>query len=356
MITKLLDCTLRDGGYVNDWNFGAENIRSIIAMLTKANVDIVECGFLEDTSHSDSISIYNSMSKIKTFLPGERGRTEYVAMIEYGKYPLDKLEVFDGGAVTGIRVTFHKNDIENSLMFCAGIKEKGYKVYYQPVGIDAYKDREFLELVEKANMLTPYSFYIVDTSGLMVEKDLQKIYHMLESNLDASISIGFHSHNNLQLSFSNSQTFFNIYSNREKIIDSSVYGMGRGAGNLCTELMANYINNQKEIIYDVDCILEIYEYHIREIRKKFEWGYSIPLYLAALHKCHPNYAIFLAEKALQTNEVKNILMSILPERRCLFDYSYITALYLEHQNKQTGETNKDRPSQFSITGHTKSGV
>jgi len=270
MITKLLDCTLRDGGYVNDWNFGNENIKFIIAMLTKANVDIVECGFLEDAPHDDSISIFSNIYKIKAVLPRERRKTEYVAMIEYGKYPLDKLEICDGFSITGLRVTFHKNDIEDSLAFCAGIKGKGYKVYCQPVGIDAYKDRELLELVEKANDLAPYSFYIVDTSGVMVEKDLQKIYHILDSNLTDSIAIGFHSHNNLQLSFSNSQAFFNINSNREKIIDSSIFGMGRGAGNLCTELIANYINNQDELIYDIDCLLEIYEHRIREIRKNFE--------------------------------------------------------------------------------------
>ncbi|MDR1089903.1 MAG: 4-hydroxy-2-ketovalerate aldolase, partial [Prevotella sp.] len=117
MITKLLDCTLRDGGYVNDWNFGNENICSIIAMLTKAKVDIVECGFLEDSPYGDAISIFSSISKIKAVLPSERGKTEYVAMIEYGKYHLDKLEICDGASVTGIRVTFHKNDIEDSLVF-----------------------------------------------------------------------------------------------------------------------------------------------------------------------------------------------------------------------------------------------
>ena len=204
---QLLDCTLRDGGYINNFRFGKYAIRKILQQLTHAGLDIVECGFLEDGEYDEDTSIFNAAEQIASLLPNEHGRTMFVAMVCYGEYDLSQLSPCTRNSIDGIRVTFHYDEVEGALEYCREIKEKGYKVFVQPVGTSSYTDIQLLHLIEKVNELQPYSFYLVDTLGLMHKNDIARFFYFFFTNLDKSINMGFHSHNNLQLSFSNSQEF-----------------------------------------------------------------------------------------------------------------------------------------------------
>lgn len=332
---QILDCTLRDGGYINDFAFGNQGIRKIIFQLTQAGVDIIECGFLEDGDYDENASVYTHVEQITQFLPSDRMGSMYVAMACYGEYSLDQLSSYDGGSIDGIRVTFHYNEVEEALEYCRQIKEKGYKVFIQPVGTTSYTDEQLIALLKKVNMIQPYAFYLVDTLGLMHEQDVVRFIYLIDHNLDRSIHIGFHSHNNLQLSFSNCQTLAKMEMDRVISLDSSVYGMGRGAGNLNTELMAKYLNEHKGGMYDIEPLLEIVDEYILKIKAEHEWGYSVPYYLAAVNGCHPNYASYLSSK--QTLTVKNIasiLKMIEPDKRSLFDRSLAERKYLEFQSNE----------------------
>ena len=138
----------------------------------------------------------------------------------------------------------------------------------------------------------------------MRKKDILRIFYLIDNNLFKDIKIGFHSHNNLQLSFSNAQELITLNSKREIIIDTSIFGMGRGAGNLCTELMLQYINENIENKYYMLPILETIDEFIMPIFKTHSWGYSVPYYIAAINDCHPSYATYLTN--MQTLFVKDI--------------------------------------------------
>ena len=194
-------------------------------------------------------------------------------MIAQPYIPIDRISDYDGTSIDGIRVTFHENEIDEALIYAKQLMEKGYKVYIQPVGTTSYSDSDLLGLIEKVNTLKPYAFYLVDTLGIMYKNDLLRMFHLLENNLNTSISIGFHSHNNLQLSFSNAQELLTVHTKRNIIIDSSVFGMGRGAGNLCTELVTHYINENIEGKYDTIPLLEIIDEHLSNIFTETQWGY-----------------------------------------------------------------------------------
>ena len=125
------------------------------------------------------------------------------------------------------------------------------------------------------------------------------------------IRLGFHGHNNLQLAFSNAQVLGQIQTKRQLLLDSSVYGMGRGAGNLPTELIARYIDQNIASRYDVSLVMDVYDQHIADIRRKHQWGYSMAYHIAAVHVCHPNYASFLLEKRdLPVKDMEAVLRSI----------------------------------------------
>ena len=162
---KLLDCTLRDGGYINDWNFGYHTAKSIIRQLVDSQVDYVEIGFLRDCEYDRNKTLYNNCREMIPVLPEKRGNTLFTAMVLHNKYNVDKLEECDGKTIDAVRVTFHDYDIDEGLTFIKRVKEKGYKVFCNPINIMGYSDEMILKLLEKVNQIRPYAFSIVDTFG-----------------------------------------------------------------------------------------------------------------------------------------------------------------------------------------------
>jgi 4-hydroxy 2-oxovalerate aldolase len=347
----ILDCTLRDGGYINNFQFGKNAIRKIIHQLTEANIDIVECGFLEDGTYDDNTSVFNRVEAIRPFIPKNRKNTMYVAMACYGEYSLSNLADYDGSSIDGIRVTFHYNEIEGALEYCKQIQKKGYKLFVQPVGTPSYSDEQLIALIHSVNEIHPFAFYLVDTLGLMDQDDVLRMFYLINHNLEIAINLGFHSHNNLQLSFSNCQLFVRLETTRKILLDSSIYGMGRGAGNLNTELIANYINKHKERKYVIESLLEVIDEFILHIREKFEWGYSVPYFLAAVNGCHPNYASYLSDKqTLPVKSISAILRMIQPDKRALFSKELAEQKYREFQKHEIDDSQTIQGLQQIISG------
>ena len=157
MSIKVLDCTLRDGGYLNGWSFGKGTIASILDKLERAGLDIIECGFLTEQQKGDDCSLFDSVAKIKAVLPQREKRAMYVAMIAIGEMEFDpnKLEPYDGSSIEGIRLTFHKAEIDKAFDWAERIMAKGYKVFMQPVASVFYSDMELLKLVERIKRIRP---------------------------------------------------------------------------------------------------------------------------------------------------------------------------------------------------------
>lgn len=331
---QILDCTLRDGGYCNQWRFGFENIKKITKGLVQANIDIIECGFLTNRVQADSdITKFTSITDIASIIPFDRQDKRFVAMINYGEYDINELPVYDGTAIDGIRFAFHKKNRVDALKLCEKIKEKGYSVYVQAMVSTSYTDEEFLDLIHRVNQIRPLAFYIVDSFGMMKEKDLTRLFYMVEHNLDASIWIGFHSHNNLQLAYANAQKLTTVQTNRNIIIDSSIHGMGRGAGNLNTELFIDYLNNNADKNYRLKPILILIDEIINSFYLQKAWGYSLPNYISAVHNAHPNYASYLDDKKTLTIEDMNEIFGMMDdEKKVTFEKDYIESIYLHYMN------------------------
>lgn len=332
---KLLDCTLRDGGYINDWMFGKDNIRTIIRGLFAAGIDIIECGYLsqkrpfnEDSTQISDFKYANSM------LAGCQDGSNFVGMINYGEFSLEDIPSREDRGLSGLRIAFHKKDRLEALDFCKALKEKGYDIYLQPMVALSYTDEEFLDLIRRANEMHPHTFYIVDSFGAMKADDVLHLFYMIDYNLTPGIQLGFHSHNNLQLSYSHAQMLSNQQTDRTMIIDCSIMGIGRGAGNLNTELFSEYVNRKTGSNYQISSLLEIMDHVITPIYQDKYWGYSLPHYLSATHNCHPNYATYLDDKnTLTYKNIHEIFSMMSPEKKGTFDKAYIQTLYMEYQSK-----------------------
>ena len=338
---KVLDCTLRDGGYIVNMDFGERTIKGIIGKLCEANIDIIECGFLKDIDYRPGITTYNKIEEINMYLPEKKLKTSFVVMVDYGRYSIEKLTRYNGEGVDAIRDCFFKKDRFKALGLAEEIINKGYKVYIQPVDILGYSDAELLELIEKVNEIKPYAFSIVDTFGSMYIEDLIRIYYLINNNLEENIKLGFHSHNNLQLSVALSQKFSEIsFGEREVIIDSTVCGMGRGAGNTPTELIVSYLNKKYDHNYNINALLDLVDVHMDKFLKKYTWGYNIPYFVAGIHGSHVHNVEYLMDKHnINTKDLRIIIDSLNPNLRKRYDYDELELLY---QKYFTNEFNDEK--------------
>ncbi len=329
---KVLDCTLRDGGYCNQWRFGKQNIVKIINGLTEARVDIIECGFITNrVVYDEDTSRFRTFEEVAAVIPEDREGRLFVCMINYGEYSVSEIPEHDGTSVDGIRVAFHKKDLVPAMEFCREIKRKGYLVFIQAMVSLSYSDEEFLSLIRKANDIDPYAFYIVDSFGVMKRRDLIRLFFMVEHDLKPNIAIGYHSHNNMQLAYSNSQALVDTAAKHDMIIDSSVFGMGRGAGNLNTELFVEYLNDNIDSEYRLKPLLTIIDEILSKFYQMNYWGYSLPNYLSAKHNTHPNYAGYLDAKKTLTVEAMDEIFSIMDDtKRSDYDKDYIEQLYTKY--------------------------
>ena len=255
---RILDCTLRDGGFSNDWNFGVGSIKSIISRLDKAGIDIIEVGFIDERqSYDQNRSIVPDTDSIKPlFRNVDIKNSMIVGMIDFGTCPLERISDRADSCLDGIRVIFKKKDQDQAIQFCRDIKEKGYKVFVQPVSITGYSDDEIVALMKKIDAVGFYAVSIVDTYGLMHRSDLLHYFNIFDTHLNRSISIGYHSHNNFQLAYANSLELSRVEAERDLVLDSSLYGMGKGAGNSNTELIAAFCNENFGKKYDIEQLLE----------------------------------------------------------------------------------------------------
>tara|TARA_Y100000034_G_scaffold38300_1_gene47083 strand:- start:2838 stop:3854 length:1017 start_codon:yes stop_codon:yes gene_type:complete len=323
---NILDCTLRDGGYINDWEFGKNNIYKIIEQLYNSNLNIIECGFLDPLGNNDTTR-YNSFETINSIIGAitkKQSSCKFVSMIELEKYNSKNLPILKSNnpnQITGIRLTFRKSAIEKFIKIAKEILDKGYELYIQPISTVSYTDKEILDLIDVANRLKPSALYIVDTHGSIDwhSYNLKRIFTLLDNNLVDDVSIGFHSHNNLQLSYALSCELINISTPRNIIIDSTLLGMGRGAGNLHTEMICNYLNTKKIGKFDELNIIDTIQKYIEPIKNNNAWGYSVPYFLSSSNICHPDYVSFFLENSKTFVEIDKLLKRIAPNEKLEFN-------------------------------------
>ncbi|MCR4754344.1 MAG: aldolase catalytic domain-containing protein [Lachnospiraceae bacterium] len=335
---SLLDCSVRDGGYLNDWKFGRNCLVSIFERLVDSKIDIIEVGFIDDRRPFDyDRSIGPDTASLKKIWGCvEKRPNTVVGMIDYGTCSIDNIENVEDSFLDGIRVIFKKQKMKEAMEFCGEIKKKGYLVFAQLVSITSYSRDELLELVSMANMIKPYAVSIVDTYGLLFPDRLQFYFDILDANLDQSIRLGFHAHNNFQMAFSNTMAFLSQKTERGILVDGTLYGMGKCAGNAPIELLAMLLNEKYDKDYRIDPLLEAITDSIMPLMDKNPWGYQKNFFMTAKNECHPNYLNYFTNKGnLSVSDLDILLSQINPEeKRLLYDESLAESIYNSYVEKK----------------------
>lgn len=341
----ILDSTLKEILDKRKFKLKRNHIRLIVKALEQSGIQYIECGMLKKDGDSDGyIKGFNSINEANNILGIKQNisNCNYVLSIDCRDCSINQIEEFIGYGVNCIKVIFDKKQERDAFNICCDIKNKGYKLLIQVTETSYYSDTEWKNLIERFNELKPEAFYIVDSFGTMKYYDLIRYYNILEKVIYDKTNIGFFINNSMQLALSNT---INLINNTDKIllIDCSIYGIGCGAGNLNTELLQQYLNNNYNAKYNVVPILEIIDSIINRIYNKEPWGYSLPNYLAASYKIHPKYSKYLmAKNKLSLKDINNIFSMIDIKKKYDFDIEYIESIYESYQDNILDEDSEDK--------------
>ncbi len=324
----LLDCTLRDGGYVNDWEFGNACIRECAKMIVKSSTEIVELGFIRDEQYKNDRSVFCNMSDFAFLLNYKNNQTLFSAMIEGNEmelnYPVSKLKTPEETGIDLIRICTWKRLMKEHIEYCKEISNLGYKVSIQPTAIDQYSDEEFVELCKLANTFKPFSLYLVDTWGTQTSEQIVHYAKLADKYLDREIKLGYHGHNNKMQAINCVEAILNLDLDRDICVDSSIMGMGRGPGNLQTEVLMDFLNKRNiGKNYDLSCPLYLYSKYISDFYKKFGWGYSIYHFISASNSLPQDFATYFKENDYSIEDFEKFINSLSAREKVVFKKDFV---------------------------------
>lgn len=322
----LLDCTLRDGGEAleaaaaggaSGLAFSKNDMNDVTLALSRSNIDFVDIGSVEMSGvDKRNMAIYPDIESISGQMPKSRAPNQtYVAHYRGPDTPLSDIPDHNTAYCDVCRLVLRYSELKKSLDFGMGLSKKGYQVFLQPMVTMRYKNDELRLVIDAANDMSASALYFVDTYGYMREQDVRRFFSLYDKNLNPSIKIGFHAHNNYNEAFSNARALIEEESEREIIVDSCCLGMGQGAGNLPTEIITAHMNEYYGANYDYDAVLAACEI-IDKYCAPSLWGYSLTRFLPAMNRTAYKFSVALREKyKLSFAEIHGILRNIPEEYR-----------------------------------------
>ena len=291
---KLLDCTLRDGGYYNNWRFNNTLINDYLQTMDKISADYVEIGFrsFDDNTKKGALA-YSKDSFLKTLKIPKNICLGVMAnaseIIGTNNNPIENTKKLFSkkkkSLVKLIRIASHINEVKNILPSIKILKKFGYIVGVNIMQISSATSKEIKTIVSNLNSVKPDVLYVADSLGSIKPESVKKIISLIKKNWKGNI--GFHAHDNQNLAISNIRAAIKEGSNW---IDSTVTGMGRGPGNAKTEYIQLLLdNNLKTSSYKSSEIEDLIKKHFLKLKNKYNWGSNIYYYLSGKYGIHPTY-------------------------------------------------------------------
>lgn len=310
----LLDCTLRDGGYVNNWEFDTQTALSVINGLYSAGIRWIEIGIMGQKPQVGKQTKFSDFAQIKPLLTNRKEDCHYAVMVTTALSDNFEYPPRNKATPDVVRIAYFKNELEKTLDLARKLKDLGYLVFLQAMATFMYSGDELDEMLRAVNVLKPSAFYMVDSFSTMYPADVRVMRDRVLGLLSSDISFGFHAHNNIQMAFANVQEFLNVEHERPLFVDSSIFGMGRGAGNVPTELLIEYLNRESNSArYDLSPMFFVYRKYLEPIYCQYGWGYALPYFLTAVHKTNSAYGWYFINHGLTDLVKLDLALEKIPE-------------------------------------------
>jgi 4-hydroxy 2-oxovalerate aldolase len=285
---QIVDCTVRDGGLVNNWDFSVEFVQDLYEALNEAGVEYMEIGYknspkLLKSDGSEGPWRFLDDEFLKQVIPNKK-RTKLSALVDIGR--VDEADVLprSESLLDLIRVACYARDTEKAVELVKLFHERGYETTINIMALSNVMDNELNESLAMINDSPVDYVYIVDSFGSLDPDDIRYLVEKFNRTLKNK-KLGVHTHNNMQLAFANTLTAMQM---GVDLLDASVYGMGRAAGNTPTELLLAKLNKPQ---YQLRPVLGMIEKHMLKLREKEEWGYLIPDMVTGMLDEHPRSAM-----------------------------------------------------------------
>lgn len=290
---KITDCTIRDGGLINKWQFSHDLVRQVFLALNNAGVDYMEIGYRASKSMFSPKEYgpwrFTTDDDVREIIQDTKVQMKLGAMVDIGRVELDDIKPAAESPLDFIRVATYVKDVDKAISLANHCREKGYETFINIMAISTVGVFELGEALKQIGSETEVTAVnIVDSYGSLYSETVHHLVHMFQTNLNDK-QVGIHAHNNQQLGFANTIEAIRKGAN---YLDATVAGIGRGAGNCPLELLLGFLKNPK---YSLDPIFKVLEDVFVDLRTRIEWGYLIPYMITGILNEHPRTAIALRQ-------------------------------------------------------------
>jgi len=317
MTIKIIDCTIRDGGHLNKWEFNAFCVKASYFAALKSGVDYFEIGYRFPSSITGFGDFGYSSDEFLFSLFNASDKCKLTVMIDAGKSSSNLFCMCrpEMTPVRAVRVAAYPYELNKAIVELEDLKAKGYEVFLNLMAFSELTESEFAILREWGNKDILEAVCFADSFGAFIPSDIPSHVTTL-SELGFS-RIGFHPHNNLQMSFANTLRAIEV---GVTYVDASIFGMGRGSGNLPVEVLIGYLEKQGKSTYNTVPYLDVIERYYLDLFKELNWGYKIQSLMGGLKNIHPYYIDDLFNRKTYTvDEIWNALDIV--KEKCPISYS-----------------------------------
>jgi 4-hydroxy 2-oxovalerate aldolase len=296
---KVLDCTIRDGGLMNNHRFDDRFVRAIFKAVSEAGIDYMEIGYKNSKKlfPGDKYGAWKFCSDedIRKVTEGIPSKTKLSVMVDVDRVDLNDIKPRKESPVTMIRTACYVKDVDKAIFLANHFADKGYETAVNLMAISKVLEIDLKECLQQLERECKCNaVYVVDSNGALYQETTEYLVKLAKSIVKTK-EIGIHAHNNQQLAFGNT---IEAIIHGANYLDSTIFGMGRAAGNCPTELLLGFLKNPK---FDIRPILDVISREMIPLSKEVEWGYVIPYAITGILDEHPKSALELRESDKKDN-------------------------------------------------------
>lgn len=285
---KVLDCTVRDGGLMNKWQFSDDFVRGVYHACVEAGVDIMEVGYLSSEKSFSRAEMgpwkFCADADLRRIVGNNDTRLKLSAMADIGRIDFDDIPQKKDSVLDIVRVACYVHQMDKAIALAEHCMDKGYEVTINLMALSKVMESDLDEaLADVAKSRVP-AFYLVDSFGCMNIEQIQAYARKYKAALPGK-ELGIHAHNNMQMAFSNTVTSL---MEGVTLLDATLLGLGRGAGNCPIEVLVAFLKNPK---YRLLPLIKAIQEHIHPLQKTMDWGYHIPYMITGALNEHPRTAM-----------------------------------------------------------------
>jgi 4-hydroxy 2-oxovalerate aldolase len=296
---KVLDCTVRDGGLINKWQFSDDFVRKVFLALSKAGVDYMEIGYKSSEKYfsrqENGAWKFCAEEDLRKIVGDDDRSLKLSAMADVGRIDHDDIPHKRDSVLDMIRVACYVKEVDKAISLAHDCIDKGYETTINLMAVSKVLERDLDEALDDLSKSDIPAVYIVDSFGAMYSEQIHSLAKKYFEALPGK-DLGIHTHNNQQLAFANTIEAIIAGVNR---IDATLYGMGRGAGNCPLELLLAFLKNPK---FDIRPVFEVIQDTLIPLKAEVEWGYHIPYMITGILNEHPRSGM----KAMAAEEMPDL--------------------------------------------------